>query len=216
MATTWSTLSASLDTLLDDADQASYSDTLRIEAFNRACQYFAITHTALFKNIAATAAPYAQGVLVAYPESLLELPSGGIQDITGRNSYWLEPTPLMPGEDTPTRGYTEIEDGILVYDTDTTDVRIWYFAGYRPIVDGTTVTNLPLWCEWAVLNLAVAYLMYPGMLSQQNLRQFQTRREAGEPEDNPPRRQAMFHMQVYRDIVSTVRQQERSLLFRTN
>ena len=66
----------------------------------------------------------------------------------------------------------------------------------------------------AIINLTCAYMLYPGMMNQQLLRQFQTRRDAGSPDDNPPRTQAKFLMMVYLDTVSKVKTQDRGYIMR--
>jgi hypothetical protein len=214
MAKAWSLIDTDIGILLGDEEKTSYSAELRITAFNRACEYFAVTHTGIYKNVTASASAYAEGATITLPEDLVELPSGGIVDLTS-NSY-LEPVNIGPGDPVPSYGYTLFEDSVYLFDPDITDIRVWYYAGFTPIVDEDSISNLPKWSEWAVINLAIAYMLMPEMTSQQTLRQFQTRREAGSPEDSPPRQQAMFHIRLYNDIVGHVQAQNRTLLFRPN
>lgn len=207
---TWAQIDSDLDIFLEDASRASYKEASRIAAFNRACQYFAVTHTAVFRSVVAEASAYAEGTIVAYPGDFLELPAGGVET----DSIRLEPgNVLIPGDGAPSGGvYMTLSDGIYLPGGET-QVRLWYYGTYTAVVDGATVVNLPTWAEWALVNLTMGYLLYPSMMNQQMLRQFQTRREAGQPEDNPPRIQAKFCIQQYHEIVGRVPPQDRSTAY---
>lgn len=206
---TWGQIDSDLDFFLEDTSRQSYPEVTRLAAFTRACEYFATTHTAPFKSVTVSATAYGDGTLVSWPQDFLELPEGGVADEDG---YHLEPLQVVPGDGKPSSGYIAMGDGLYLPGAQSV-VRLWYFAHYTAVENSSTEINLPAWAEWAVLNLAMAYLLYPAMMNQQMLRQFQTRREAGAPEDNPPREQAKFLMGVYQDIVGRVRPQDRGLAF---
>lgn len=211
MATTWGQINTEIGILLEDTTAVSYSTDLRMACFNRAMEYFAVTHTALFKTGPATADT---SYMVAYPEDFLDMPDGGVEVLWKTKSRWLEMQELIPGSGIPKEGYARLHHGIKLFTQEFESLNLWYFSKY-PNVSGTnSVVYLPVWSQWAVLNLACAYMLYPGMMNQQLLRQFQTRRDAGSPDDNPPRTQAKFLMAVYVDTVSKVKTQDRGYIMR--
>lgn len=214
--TTWKDISDQLSLLLNDDAKASFSENLRKAAFNRALQYFAVTHTAPLRTVTASAYAYAEGAMVSFPSDYLELPSGGVEIPTtdeSTRSAWLEPVGITPGMQVPASGYMLMQSGIYLTEIPVANVRLWYFGIYNKAVNDASDVDVPLWAEWAVVNLTCAYLLYPTMMSQASLRQFQTRREAGSPEDNPPRAQAIFFIRLYDQIVGKVKTQDRSTLY---
>jgi hypothetical protein len=211
----WGDLLTEFDALLNDAARQSYSEALRQMAWQRACEYFAVTHTALAKSVVATGGSYLDGTLVQKPQDFLELPTGGVQTIKTSDQdhqEWLEPVGIVPGGAVPTTGYMLVADGIYLLGGEAS-VRLWYYAHYPAVVDATTTFNLPEWSEWAVVNLSIAYMLLPREMSQTNLRQFQDNSMRGTPEDNPPRKQATFLINIYHEMVDPIPKQERSILY---
>jgi hypothetical protein len=211
MPTTWTQINTELGVILEDTAAVSYSSDLRIACFNRAMEYFAVTHTALFKTASATADT---SYMIAYPEDFLDIPDGGVEVLWKTKSRWLEMQELIPGTAIPKEGYAKMHNGIRLFTTEFEEIKLWYFSKYPSVVNGNSTILLPAWSHWAVMNLACAYMLYPGMMNQQLLRQFQTRRDAGSPDDNPPRTQAKFLMMVYLDTVSKVKTQDRGYIMR--
>jgi hypothetical protein len=211
MPTTWTQINTELGVILEDTAAVSYSSDLRIACFNRAMEYFAVTHTALFKTASATADA---SCMIAYPEDFLDIPDGGVEVLWKTKSRWLEMQELIPGTAIPKEGYAKMHNGIRLFTTEFEEIKLWYFSKYPSVVNGNSTILLPAWSHWAVMNLACAYMLYPGMMNQQLLRQFQTRRDAGSPDDNPPRTQAKFLMMVYLDTVSKVKTQDRGYIMR--
>lgn len=211
MATTWGQINTEIGILLEDTTAVSYSTDLRKSCFNRAMEHFAVTHTALFKIATATAN---SEKIISYPEDFLDIPDGGVEVLWKEKSRWLEMQELIPGTAVPREGYARLQNGIKLFTTDFETLKLWYFSMYPSVSLDASVIYLPVWSQWAVLNLACAYMLYPGMMNQQLLRQFQTRRDAGSPDDNPPRTQAKFLMAVYMDTVSKVKTQDRGYIMR--
>lgn len=209
----WQDITDELSILSRDPDKTAFSEALRIAAFNRACQYFSQTHTSLFKSVTAVATAYGSGAIVNLPDDFVELPVGGVSTDRGR---WLEPNPIIAGERVPTKGYQILNDGIYLFDNCIESVTLWYYAVYPRITSGISALTTPVWAEWALMNLTLAYCLYPNMAGQASLRQFQPKRDAGDPEDSPPRVQAKFFMNVYNTIVAGFPTQDRSILFRPN
>lgn len=211
MPITWGNINSELNVLLEDPTAVSYSSDLRIACFNRAMEYFAVTHTALFKVASATAD---SENIITYPEDFLDIPDGGVEVLWKTKSRWLEMQELIAGSGIPKEGYAKLHNGLKLFTTEYENIKLWYFSKYPSVVNANSVIYLPAWSHWAVMNLACAYLMYPGMMNQQMLRQFQTRRDAGAPDDNPPRTQAKFLMAVYMDTVSKIKTQDRGYVMR--
>ena len=208
--TTWANLTARLDVIMGDTCAVSYSEALRIQSFNGALQYFAITHTAPLKFSSATAD---SGGYVDYPNDFMVL--AGIENIStasNRLAYWLEPQGIVPGTNVPLGGYVDTGARIQVFGAQTT-LNVWYYGEYTPITSSNDVITSPKWAEWALINLSIAYLLNPNIIGQADLRRFQTKREAGAPEDNPPKTLARYYTTIYNEIVARVPLQDRAMLY---
>ncbi len=206
--TTWADLTAELTLLLDDAGASSYAEQLRVSSFNRACETFATTHTAPFKSFTAQPSAMDAGSSVSLPADCIQV--GGVK----RNSAWLRPNLLIPGEDEDTNGYVMVGNAVYFPDADLNDVTVWYYALYPPIANGASIVSLPKWAEWPVLNLTIAYLLTPSAVGVADLRRWATKRDAGQLEENPSRAQQQFHIQQYQAGIIRVKQQDREMLFR--
>lgn len=205
--TSWADIDTQLGLLLSDSESQSFETDLRIAAFNRAAEYFAVTHTALLKAVVATATGNGPKTL-ALPTDLIEIAN------VGSDNVWLQPTMMLPGEPIEASGYSQTADGLFFPDGSVNIVLVWYWSLYPAIEESSTSIGIPKWAEWAVINLAVAYLLYPMMVGVADLARWKERTESGTPLDNSPREQAKFHIQVYRDIVATVPPQVRHTLWK--
>ena len=207
---TWTNLTGEFDLMLGDTGAVSYPSTLRMQAFNRAMQYFAITHTALFKS--ATASATSEGY-IDYPTDILVL--AGIEDSTiiSNTTQWLEPQYVVPGQSLPKNGFIDMIDRYKVFGGQDT-VRIWYYSLWPDIVSSSDTAHIPKWAEWALVNLSIAYMLNPNIVGQADLRRFQTKREAGSPEDNPPKTLARYYVAIYNEIIARVPLQDRAILYR--
>lgn len=211
MTITWTQLNTEIGILLEDPSSASYSDDLRKNCFNRAMEYFAVTHTAMMKVETVTAgADY----VIPYPADFIDAPDGCIEVTWKDKKRWLHEEEVTQGDAVPKEGYIPMHTGYQLFTQDYDALRLWYFAKYPSVTGNNSPIVLPAWSQWAVINLACAYMLYPGMMNQQMLRQFQNRRDAGSPEDNPPRSQARFLMTVYMDTVTKVKTQDRGYIHR--
>lgn len=218
--TTWGNISAELSLILDDADQASYKEELRIACFNRAMQFFALTHTAVFTMETATASAFGEGAYVSYPSGFIQF--GGIKIF----SDWMEPSMIIPGTPDTKHGYFLLTDKIYIPsvqfhnfpDSNIVDkpngVELWYYKQYDTLTTDGSISNLPNWSEWAVLNLSLAYMMYPNMIGMADLRRFATKRDSGTPEMNSSRSQAKYHIETYYSILEPMPIQVRTLFYK--
>lgn len=211
MTTTWSQLDAEIGILLEDPNSVSYGADLRKNCFNRAMEYFAVTHTAMMKVAAVTAD---SSYVILYPSDFIDAPDGCIEVTWKDKKRWLHEEEVTQGDAVPREGYIPLHIGYQMFTQEYDSLRLWYFAKYPAISLGSSQIVIPGWAQWAVMNLACAYMLYPGMMNQQMLRQFQTKRDAGSPDDNPPRTQARFLMTVYMDTVTKVKTQDRGYIHR--
>lgn len=205
---TWAQINAELSTLLDDAGMASYAEPLRLTAWNRAQDFFAVTHTAKVLRADLALSPAPDNMLsAALPADLIEI--AGVKS----ENVWLRPARFVPGGQMDADSYIENVGQILVPNNYTTIV-LWYYARYAPLALPTDTTQIPLWSQWAIINLCIAYILTPHMIGNASLRRFQTRREAGDPVDNPSRTQAEFHINQYRALIANYKPQERDYIYK--
>lgn len=213
--TTWATITAELSLFLDDSGKTAFADAVRLAAFNRAQELFAITHTATVSRKADLV--ITDGTTFPIPSDLIEI--AGVRWRQDANSkwVWLRPAERFATSVDADDGYVVLGSTIQILsnrtnsDLATANIELWYYSGYTKMVADATVATLPFWAEWAVLNLCLAYLMYPLMVGQADLRRFQTKRDAGEPEDNPPKALAIYYARMYELIVSQFKKQDRSV-----
>lgn len=202
---TWTQINTELNEMLGDPSSASYPDPLRLICFNRATEFLAATHTALFKK----ASLVVSGGIGTYPADLIKL--GGVQTA---DKEWIEPRIIEPGEISPPNTYLEMHDGIHFDPAPIGDLTAYYYAAYPKMVDNNSVVTLPSWAEVAVLHLAIAFILTPGAIGTASLRRFQREEEAGAPQDNPMRVQAKFHMDLYYEVVTRMKPQDREMMFK--
>lgn len=216
MSITWATLDAELGTFLEDTTSVTYGSNLRMLAFNRAQQYFAIGHTA---KLVSTALTLTNGE-AAVPSDCVEIAGVELVDASSNKSRLLERVNFFQASNSKNAGYYLVNGKIKVLDQYNgkpyVAATLYYYASYQAVTSGTSAIELPFWAEWAVLNLALSFILYPAMVGQQDLRRFQTRREAGEPEDNPSRAQAEYFHKVYEDLIACFPKQDRSLGYEAN
>lgn len=228
--TTWSDLTAQFTLLLSDkgaeSGTPSYVESLRILAWNRATQYFAITHTAPIKTAKYVPVTNGDGLSFTKPTDWLQMAGVTIDQVpltdaiilplpidhtSASKGYWLRQVDFVPGLQPDTTGY--IDTGSVIYFGDTTisNATLWYYSFYPTITTDTDAAGVPLWAEWGIINLAIAYMLIPAAVGVADLRRYETRRDAGQPEDNPSRIQANWHMKQYLDTVSRYRGQNREM-----
>lgn len=208
--TNWAAINTELGIFLDDSTATAYPAANRIASFNRAQQFFAVTHTADIK----TATPTLTAKQFSVPSDLIEIAGIKVQDVNSLDWRWLEPITIFPASEPREQGYYISDGKITVLDEDIQGTTILYYTGYTSIASDSTTLSLPFWAEWAVMNLAMAYILYPYMVGVADLRRWQTKREAGDPEDNPPRRQAEYFWDIYKKITSGFKIQDRGAGYR--
>jgi hypothetical protein len=201
----WSQYDADLSQFLADANESSFPAAFRIIAFNRAMEHFAEVHTAPVSATAIAATATAAGNTIPLPSNMVTL-AGVLTD-----GSWLLPNKFRPGGSFPTEGYIDMGDSVYLCQDVDDEAELWYYRFYNKIVDDNSVLEVPRWAEWPLMNLTMALLLAPDMIKQAKLRQFQSTRESGQPEDNPPRRQAEYFLAQYREALASIQPQLRIL-----
>lgn len=199
----WSDISTELSLYLDDESKTSATEALRIASFNRAQQYFAVTHTAKPKSTSFTLTDGQFDI----PGDMIELAAVYVYDPQSQKTYSLDKAVLYWSSPSPTNGFRQDALKITVLDSlvpnsQITTGTLYYFGAYADITGAESAIELPVWSTWPVMNLAIAYCLYPAMVGQADIRRFQSKREAGSPEDNPPRKQAEFFINMYRSMLA--------------
>ena len=231
--TTWADLTAQFTLLLNDqgavAGTPNYAESLRKLAWNRASQFFAVTHTALLKTAKFVPVASVDGVAIAKPSDWLQIAGVTIEQApitdaiilplpidhtSASKGYWLRPALFVPGEKPDTTGYIDIGASLYFPDKTITNATLWYYAFYPNVAADGDNPGVPLWAEWALCNLAVAYMLIPYAVGVADLRRWETRRDAGQPEDNPSRVQANWHIKQYGDIIARHHGQTREVAYR--
>ena len=235
--TTWADLTAQLTLLLDNDTGTSdagptYPDDLRRLAWKRACETFAISHTALLKTVTVTPVKDGDGVSINLPDDWISM--GGIRVKTdallgdpiilpiqvnhggATSNMWLRPTLMTPGTWEDRTGYVLTGDRIYMADTKINTCVLWYYSFYPDVVLASDVLKAPRWSEWALQNLTISYLLIPPSIGVADLRRYETKLDAGSPEDNPSRVQANHHLKIYIDLVSKVQSVPRTLFYDTH
>lgn len=201
----WELIDVEIGILADDPSSESFLAETRIAMFNRAMEFFAQTHTAPL--MATGCSVTGAGEIVSIPSDYIQL--AGVRDLD--IEAWLTPAEIRRGGVFPTEGYIGVAGGLRLLQDLPLGGELWYYAFYPSISGTQTKVYLPKFGIWPVLNLTMAYLLYPWMTGQANYRQFQTKREAGQPTDNPPREQAKYFMEQYHAGIATMKPQMREV-----
>ena len=223
--TTWAELNSELSLVLDDSTRASYSDALRLSMWNRAQEFFAVSHTALLKRVTLTTAATDDGVSVALPADFILAHSVKVNKwaddsyilIPGQVSItkkWLRTTKMIPGDSEDNTGYMILPNTIFFPCTvrGPSEVVMWYYAFYNKVAGDTTILAVPEWSIWPLIHLTISYILIPAAVGVADLRRFETKRDAGSPEENSSRAQAKYHMQQYQDFIGRFKGQDREVM----
>lgn len=202
--TTWSEIREELRELLEDTGAApQFSDPLLLRSYNRAMDYFAVSHTAELIKAAITVTAVGDGGTYALPTDVIK-----IVGLETESDGWF--VPLSPGQedDQGRSGFIVLSDELL-FPVGNPTGDLWYFKKYAHATADNSVITIPEWASWAVMNMAVAFALTPKMVGQALLRRFQQSKEAGNPIDNPPRNQADYHRMIYLEQVGAIKPQDR-------
>jgi hypothetical protein len=194
----WATLRSEIRDLLGDNKDSgvrAYSDPLLLGAFNRAMDHFAVSHTAEIADVTLT-----DVASWTIPAGFIQV--AGVQNDTGE---WLSRIQIFNSE---YAGYV-VASGQIRFPAGNLTGKLSYFKLYTHIVAEADVIAVPEWSIVGLAHLTIAYSLTPKAVEQAAFRRYQDQREAGQPEDNPMRKQAQFHMGIYKEHVGLVRPQDR-------
>lgn len=208
---TWSTLKSEIGLRLNDTAHSKYSATLLLTLVNDALRHFASVHTGLASDFTITG----DGTTYTFdlPQNIVDTETAGVfsvqwtdQEWIAEDRYWQNrkfPSTSRDTSSQPLRyilwpvqqiSFTRVPgngDAVIAH----------YVAYYPDVIDDTSVINVPVWAREAIKCYVCAEALAPGAVKASQLRQYQSRREAGNPEDNPLQRQSeSFAKQYYQRL----------------
>jgi len=127
--------------------------------------------------------------------SLIELPSDvyQVEAVYSRSdNYWLEELAIKPGSlgSPSVPKWYQYPSGFITLTLDRADetMDVYYFTNWQSITtSGSPTENLetPQFVDVALIYYACSYCLASGAMQSSQLRQFNTRIDSGNPEDNP-------------------------------
>ena len=209
---TWATLKAQIGRRLNDEAHTKYGADLLLDLVNDALIHFASVHTGLKSNFDIPG----DGVNYQFdlPQNIVDSENAGIYAVQWTNQEWLQEQPYWHGMKFPSTSTTsssspvaytlwpasKITFGRIPAVGDT--IVLHYVAYYPDVIDDTSTMPVPKWAREAVKCYVCAEALGPGSVKAAQLRQYQSRREAGKPEDNPLLKRADRFALRYYQILS--------------
>lgn len=211
-STTWTILKAQIGRRLNDESHAKYGAALLLDLVNDALIHFASVHTGLASDFTLTG----DGSTYVFdlPSSLVDTEHAGVYAVQWTEQEWLREVPYwhgmrFPSSDRDTssspKGYTLWPYGKISFGRvpGSGDSIILHCVVHYPTVtvDGSYIL-VPFWAREAIKCYVCAEALGPGSVKAAQLRQYQSRREAGRPEDNPLLKRADRFALRYYQILS--------------
>ena len=209
---TWATLKAEIGRRLNDTSHSSYGADLLLDLVNDALRHLASAHTGLASDFTITG----DGTTYAFslPSNIVDSENSGVYAVQWTEQRWLEEQPYWHGMQFPSssrdtgsspNAYTlwpvdRISFGRVPGSGDT--VTLHYIAYYPRVIGDTSTILVPVWAREALKCYVCGQAMCPGATKAAKLRQYQSRREAGKPEDNPLRVQGEAYMLRYYQMLA--------------
>jgi len=212
MSLTWGTLKAQIARRLNDADHRTYSEALLRDLVNDALVAFAASHT----GMASTFSIEGDGETYEFdlPDNLVDEEGAGVYAVYWKEGQWLSRLEYFPGQDWPSTSRTTSSSpvGYVLWPqdkisftrvpTDGQDITVYYVAYYPEAENDNSTILVPRWAREAIKYYVLAGALEPGSTKAGKLRQYQSRRDAGDPEDNPLLRLAQYYKQRYYEILA--------------
>lgn len=213
MTVTWATLKAQIArTKLSDPGYSQYSEALLLDAANDALIAFAASHT----GVASDFELEGDGETYAYdlPSNIIEEEGAGIYAVHWKNNEWLQRLEYWPGNVWPSssRSTTSNPMAYVLWPyrkisftripADGQDITLHYVAYYDTIVDDDSVIDIPRWALEAIKLYAAAVALEPASTKAGRLGAYRSKRDAGDPEDNPVLRLAEHYLKRYWDLLA--------------
>jgi hypothetical protein len=207
MSYTWAQAQLELGRMLGDPTAVTWSDDLRLDAYNHALAAFA-AHTAKASGYTVTG----DGVMtsITLPDSVVDPSAVFLLDVDA-DEWWedLGFSQSVKYELARTRGsddrtYYEwpertLQLGRVLENGETVKVHTYFY--WDEVSDDADEILVPRWAREALLHYAAAYCMSPSVASAANIGQFDTKLDAGNPEHNPFERRIEGFLRRYRSIL---------------
>ena len=191
----WSTLKAQIGRKLNDPTYSKYSEQLLLDLVNDALIHFASVHTGVKSDfdIVGDGEAYSFDL----PDNIVDTEQAGVYGVELDDQTWLREQPYWAGMQFPsdTRDTDSSPVAYTMWPTDQISltrvpsldevVALHYVAYYPEVTDDTSVITVPYWAREAIKCYVCSEALGPGSVKTAQLRQYQSRREAGKPEDNP-------------------------------
>jgi len=203
MAITWGNLHPQIARKLNDEAGRRYSEELLRDAVNDALRAFASSHTGLVK----THQVVGDGATATFPlpADMVESRDAGVVAVEWTSGYFLQRMEPFPGTTLPPAAYLLLPNATIRFGTAPTSgqtVTIYYVAYYPAVVDNTSEIAVPGWAVEAIKLYTAAVALDTYVAKAANLGQYKSRRESGEPEDNPLQELARYYFERYNIILS--------------
>jgi hypothetical protein len=212
MSITWAALKVGIARKLKDPSYRKYEEGLLMDAANDALVAFASSHTGAASTFGITG----DGETYEFdlPSDIIEDEGTGLHAVHWKDNQWLEEVEYFPGMEwaSTTRSTTSSPVAYILWPQGKISfsrvpvsgqvVTLYYVAYYPRIEDDDTVITIPRWAEEPIKLYSAASAIEPASVKTGNLRQYGTRRDSGDPEDNPLLRLAEHYMQRYYRILA--------------
>jgi len=192
---TWGTLKTQIGRRLNDVTHAKYDADLLLDLVNDALIHFAGVHTGLKSDFDITG----DGTTYEFdlPQNIVDTEHAGIYAVQWTDQEWLREQPFWHGMKFPSSSrdtdsspvaYTlwpasKITFGRVPSSGDA--ITLHYVAYYPDVAIDASPILVPFWAREAIKCYVCAEALGPGSVKASQLRQYQSKREAGKPEDNP-------------------------------
>ena len=201
---TWLTLKQQVATgFLDDPTYQTYTETKLLWAINDALTALASSYT----GVASVSDITGDGTTVEWslPDNIINERDRGVFGVRWTDDEtWLRELDYQPGATVdPSNTYTVWPTGTLgLYQApaDGDTFRVYYIAYYDGVTADDSIIAVPPWAREALKCYCASSVLAPAYAQQALIRNYQSKRDAGNPEDNPQLRLAQHFMKRYHII----------------
>lgn len=199
----WAELRQQVARKLNDEAGRRYSNELLMDAVNDALRAFAASHTGMVK----TAIIVGDGIQTSFPlpEDIVDTPDAGVFAVEWEPGHFLKKLEPYPGTKFYGLGYSLMPDATIRFTRAPAlnqSVVMYYVAYYPPVTEDNSEIPVPQWALEAIKLYTAAVALDTYVAKASNLGQYKSRRESGEPEDNPLLELARYYFQRYNTILA--------------
>jgi len=212
MSVSWEIFETQIARKLNDLDHKKYSAELLLDGVNDALRAFAAAHTGIASDLELTGD--GEEYEFDLPTNMVEEENAGVYAVLWELNTWLTRLEYWPGQAWPNSvrstssqplGYILWPQGKISFSRIPEEdqvVTLHYVAYYDEVADEDSLIAVPGWALEAIKLYVAAVALEPASTKAGALGQFKSRREAGEPEDNPLLRLAEHYMKRYYEILA--------------